>query len=350
MAKRAGTWNISGRMATMIVGLLFLGGLGLRLAYWFELRASDLRVLLFSESLDSYLYHRWAERIAGGDLMLGDELFTLSPMYSYLLAPIYKLGGSDMFAALLVQLLFGAVGILIMYAAGSLVFNRFVGILAAGFTAFYGQYLLTEGLILAVAFVPFLTAVFILWTAWALERGRPALLLVSGLIFGALFSLRPQYFPVVLFLPLFGLLLPFIWQRFIRRNEGQGRDWNRILLMLASGAVGAALMVAPFAARNLAATGKPVLLTISGGVNFYIGNNPSATGLLRTPQGITATQKGMFDGFAKAAGAEEYDENCSRYYFRKGLAYIAQEPAEWLGLMVKKAGFFLEQRRDPAEF
>jgi tetratricopeptide (TPR) repeat protein len=350
MAKRNRTWDISGRTAAVIVALLFLGGLALRLAYWFELRASDIRVLLFSESLDSFFYHSWAERIAGGDLMLGDKLFTLSPIYSYLLAPIYILSGSDMFAAILVQLLIGATGILLMYAAGSLLFNRFAGLLAACFTAFYGQYLLTEGLLLTEAFLPTLTAAFVLWTVWALKREQPILFVVSGLIFGLLFSLRPQYFPVVLFLPLFGLVLPFIRQRFIRKNEADSPDWKGILLIFASGAIGVALALAPFAIRNFAATGKPVLLTNSGGMNFYIGNNPEATGSMHAPRGITGSLTGLSEGFAKAAGADQYDEAVSRYWFRKGLEYIANEPSGWLGLMAKKAGLFWNNYEIPLNF
>ena len=61
------------------------------------------------------LYHRWAERIAGGDFLLGHGLFTLSPFYSYLLAPIYAVAGSSMFTAILVQLLLGTAAV---FAAG----------------------------------------------------------------------------------------------------------------------------------------------------------------------------------------------------------------------------------------
>jgi len=347
MEETKGIRDLSPRAAALITAGLFLAGLAVRLAYWFEFKASDISVLLSSETMDSFIYHTWAERIAGGDLMLGDGLFTLSPFYSYLLAPIYALLGGSMFTAILVQLLLGAAGVIVMYKAGSLVFNRLAGVLAAGFTAFYGQFLLTEGLLLSEAFLPFLTALFILWTARALKKKKPALFLVSGLLLGALFSIRPQYFLVVLLLPLCGLLAAAAADRRLRQGRQRLKETVWIIVF---GAAGAALAVAPLAVRNTAAAGKPALLTIAGGVNFYIGNGPEATGTWTLPRGFRRTQEGMFEDFARAAGGEEFDQSHSRFWFSRGLESIGDDTGRWFRLMAKKAALFWSNFEVPVNF
>ncbi len=350
--------GLSTRTVVFIVAVLFLVALAVRLAFWFELRNNDISVLLESETMDSFRYHSWAERIASGDFLLESEgLFTLSPFYSYLLAPIYFVFGSNMFTATLVQLILGAASVAAVYLAGSLAFNRTTGVLAAGLTTFYGQFVLIEGLLLSEAFLPVLTALFICSTAWALKKEKPGLFIVSGLLLGMLFSIRPQYFLVVLLLPLCGML-----------GAARAGKRKRMMKILAFGAVGAALAVAPLAIRNFAATGKPALLTTAGGVNFYIGNNKQATGTWMIPHGFRTTQSGMFEDFAKAAeaadaaestgaaeaagatGAVEYGGRHSRYWFFEGLEHIAADPARWTRLMVKKAALFWNNYELPVNF
>jgi 4-amino-4-deoxy-L-arabinose transferase-like glycosyltransferase len=345
MAENNGEWDLHPRRALGVALFLVFAGLVLRLLFWFQFRASDVSVLLLSESMDSFVYHGWACRIAGGDLALGDGLFTLSPFYSYLLAPIYVVAGCNMFAALFVQLLLGAAGVFFLYLAGSLIFSRLAGVAAAGMAAFYGQFVLTEGLLLSESFLPFLTAFFIWWTARALGKGRPALFLLSGFILGALFSIRPQYFLAVLLLPLFGL--GAAWLR--DRRDRSGRKRAAMIRILACGAAGAALAVAPLALRNLAVTGKPVLLTAAGGVNFYIGNGPEATGTWQVPEGFRATQAGMFEDFSRAANGASIDETSS-YWFHRTITTIADDTGRWARLMGRKAWVFWNDFEIPVNF
>lgn len=333
-------WNPSLRKALFIVAVLFVAALAVRLAFWSEFSASDWHVLLEKSDLDSFKYHAWAERIAvEGDLLLKDEgLFTLSPFYSYCLAAIYFLLGAEIFTAILVQLLLGAASVILMYLAGSLVFNRLTGIAAAAITAFYGQFVLIEGVLLSEAFLPFMTALFICWTAWSLKRGKPPLFIVSGLLLGALFLIRPQYFPVFLLLPAAALL----------GRDREKRKEN--IKIIACGVIGAALAAAPIAIRNVVVSGKPVVLTTTGGVNFYIGNYSGATGTWTIPKGFRTGQSAMFEDFATAAGAKEYDETVSRYWAAEALDDMADDPGAWIQLMVKKAALFWNNYEIPVNF
>ncbi len=342
--EQARAFDLSVRAAWLLVAFFCAASLAIRIAYWLELQASDIHVLLFSESLDSFIYHDWAQRIAAGDLLLGDKLFTLSPFYSYVLALVYLVTGPGMFAAILVQLLLGVAGVALMYAAGSALFNRLTGVLAAGLTAFYGYYLLVEGLLLSEAFLPVATAFFLFWTARAMKQSKLWHFALSGLLLGFLFSIRPQYFLVVILLPLFGLILAG------RRSRPDLPDRKTMARRLACGALGAALMVAPLAIRNFAATGEPVLLTSAGGVNFYIGNGPDATGTWLVPHGFRMTQAGMFEDFARAAGGTEFEAAHSAHWFKKGLEAIADDPLRWLRIMGRKAALFWNKFEVPVNF
>ena len=93
---------------------------------------------------------------------------------------------------------------------------------------------------------------------------------------------------------------------------------------------------------NLLAGGEAVLLATQGGVNFYIGNNPEATGAHATlpPIGPTWQRED-----ARALAEREMDRPLSAaeessFYYRKGLAFVRGSPGRWLSLMLKKTALF----------
>ena len=70
--------------------------------------------------------------------------------------------------------------------------------------------------------------------------------------------------------------------------HGKNRPRPKRLLALAWVVLGAALCIAPVTARNWFVTGEPVLITAHGGINFYIGNNPRASGTFTPAAGHAA--------------------------------------------------------------
>ena len=47
-------------------------------------------------AVDGAVYHDWARAIAAGDLV-GEGVFTMGPLYPYLMAGVYALAGPDLF-------------------------------------------------------------------------------------------------------------------------------------------------------------------------------------------------------------------------------------------------------------
>ena len=107
--------------------------------------------------------------------------------------------------------------------------------------------------------------------------------------------------------------------------------------------LGAALAVLPATLHNFAASRDLVLVT-PGGFTFFLGNNPEATGLETFPSGVSSDpllEESQSTRLAEAAvGRALKPSEASRYWFRKGLGFVAGQPFRWLGLMGRKFWMF----------
>jgi Flp pilus assembly protein TadD len=84
----------------------------------------------------------------------------------------------------------------------------------------------------------------------------------------------------------------------------------------------------------------PVFLSAHSGVNFWIGNNPFATGYPRFPPGLHAGQKAMLqDSISTAeqvAGRPLKRSEVSAYWSKKANIYIRENFGSWLKLVLLK--------------
>jgi 4-amino-4-deoxy-L-arabinose transferase-like glycosyltransferase len=140
------------------------------------------------------------------------------------------------------------------------------------------------------------------------------LALVAGALAGLSILTRPA---VLAFLPLAVLWL----------------GWRRAGLACAGLIVGTALVVAPWTARNVATYGRFVLVASEGGITFWTGNNPFATG-----EGDMAANPDIKRAnlALRAAHPGLSPEALEPIYYQEALAFIRQHPASWAGLMARK--------------
>ena len=82
------------------IGAIFALALTVRLVFFFVNRGSN--PLFYHPILDSLFHHEWAGRIIDGNFW-GDEVFFRAPLYPYVLALLYKVSGSSITLAVLVQ-------------------------------------------------------------------------------------------------------------------------------------------------------------------------------------------------------------------------------------------------------
>ena len=84
----------------------------------------------------------------------------------------------------------------------------------------------------------------------------------------------------------------------------------------------------------------PVFLSAHSGINFWIGNNPSANGFPHFPPGLRAGQAAMLQdsitGAEAVAGRPLQRSEVSNFWSAKAQSYIATYPGDWLRLLAIK--------------
>ena len=185
----------------------------------------------------------------------------------------------------------------------------------------------------------------------------PTALAVLGFWFVVWWILRRRHLPSPLGIFLLGLLigfiamgvatvlflLPLVVAAVFLRNESRSTLLRRFGLT-GSLAIGLALGIAPCWTHNYFIARDPVLLSAHSGVNFWIGNNPLATGYPRMPPGLHAGQEAMLQDSITVAQGESARElkrsEVSDYWSAKARAYIRENPGDWLKLIARKIDNF----------
>jgi tetratricopeptide (TPR) repeat protein len=309
----------------VLIIILFLA-LILRLTHWLDVRQDPFFANLI---MDSEEYDRWAEEIAGGN-WLGSEVFFQAPLYPYFLALIYSFFGRSLDAVYIIQILLSLLGIYALYRVGKTIAGEKVGLVAAALSALYGVYLFYDVQLLKESLAVTLVC-FLLWALVAArERRSLALWIWVGVICGFLSLLRENMLLIVPFLILLAILPREKFSAFVLRA---------LVFML-----GLMIVLVPVAFRNWKVGGNFLPTTFQGGVNFYIGNNPKATGsyqplspgkqvpVYERTEPIRLAEKEM------GKTLEPYE--VSNFWLRKSLDWAKKNPGDFLKLQAKKVQMF----------
>jgi len=274
--------------------------------------------------LDSKVYDTWATSIAGGAL-IGRQAFYFPPLYPYVMALLFKVGGHSLPAIYLMQSLLGLLNLALIHRIGMAIFNERVGLLAAAGAALYGPFAFFEMKILGVTIGLTLSLAALALLVGA-ERaslgGREAAARwhLAGLAIGLAAECVPG---TILVAPVYAAYLGF------------GR--MRAALLLLAGTILATL---PVMAHNLYVASDPLPLSGQGGITFYQGNNPTASGFYGQAPGFTGSPESQAveeqSRAEKETGRIMRRSEVSAHFLGKGLAYIASSPLAWLVLEGRK--------------
>jgi hypothetical protein len=321
---------------------VFLGVFVLRLFVLVRLTESQF---LLPNSGDMFFYNDWALRILRGNWTEHTAFYGL-PLYAYLLAGIYKICGYSPFVPGLLQAGCEGGTAVLLYKLGVLAFpgdsnqpvkkrqrganlhhGQLIGLAAAMGWAFFQP---AQGY--SVILMPTAWLVLVFWfVVWQIVKRGPVPPLWQLLLLGGLIGFTAMGIATILFLV--PLLLAALFLRWLAplsyRSTGA-------IMVLAGVFVGAS----PAWIHNYFVAHDSVFLSAHSGVNFWIGNNPVATGYPRFPPGLHAGQEAMLkDSIAsaeKAAGRPLKRSEVSSYWSQKAHDWIRRRPMDFLKLLGTK--------------
>jgi len=303
-------------------------------------RTAVFNILPYS---DSSYYFNWARDIAAGDILGGSRVFMKWPLYGFFLAGLFRVFGESIALVYALQFMLGALTGVLVYFIGSVMFNRAVGFIAALFYLSYGLFLYYEGALIYTALSLFLNCLLFLYFLYISRRPVRGGLFWAG-IFSGFCALAQAN--IILFAPLAAVWA--LWQR----RSSFGANLYAMLLFFA----GLSIVLGISAGRNYIVEKDAVLITGHLGVNFYLGNNPEATGLFYNPEYLAPDQESMFrDARIIAelkAGRRLKTSEVSNFWLNKSLAFIKSGPKAFTRLVLKKIIYLfvpLEPNHD-AEF
>jgi tetratricopeptide (TPR) repeat protein len=308
---------------------LFSAALLVRLIYLFEIQS-----LAFTHhlSLDAASYDRLGRAIAGGDWM-GSRIFYQAPLYPYFLALVYKAFGHHLNLVRLIQLILGAFNCVVVAWMARKLFDRKTAFWSGCLIAGYGILLFYEGTIGKDGISVLLTDLALLGLVWSLERRVWFGWLFSGAVLGGSILTRGN---LLLLVPLI-----ILWIVVVLRKEPSRRIVGAVGALLA----GIALFIFPVTLRNYLVGGDFVLTTAQAGQNFYIGNNPRASGFFENPKNIRlnpAYEEADFkaEALRRTGRKEMKPSEISSYWFREGLRFVGTHPDRALKLLLMKTAMF----------
>jgi Tfp pilus assembly protein PilF len=319
---------------TLLIGIVICALL-LRLLYLKQMTATPI---FHGLVVDAEKFDGLALKILGGDFT-HKEFIYLNPLYPFFLTLIYFIGGHSQLSVLCTQAVIDSLSCILLYYSASTLFNKAVGIIAAITYACYGLAIFYTGTILAPTLVIFLSLAFIA-SLLPGEKRKPYALFFSGILFGLVVAARPNVILFLFFLPL--------WFFTVLKNKlGISTSIRRLSLFL----VGFLAVLSLIAVRNYSIEKSFSPFSVQGGINFYIGNNPEATGTFMTPHGLSSSPieqvKTSIRYAEKQLGKTLTPFQASRYWLSKGLTFIKNNPLDAFSLYMIKCAFFWRKEELP---
>ncbi|MBN3039814.1 MAG: tetratricopeptide repeat protein [Candidatus Omnitrophica bacterium] len=308
----------------LIIVILAAAG---RISFFHDYRNTPAYPVL--EASDSQAYYYWSRDIESGKL-IPDKAFMKWPFYAYFLGFIFKFFGIDIAAVYLLQYILGIINCLLLFYIGKKLFNIHLGFIAALFYCFYALFLFFESLLVYTTLSIFFNLLFFLYLINISNKPLIRDFILPGLLLGLCTITQANVL-------LFGILA-VIWILIMADMAFKSRLCCFVVFIFFS-----LLVISSATLTNYIAEDDFVFIAGHLGINFYIGNNPQASGLFDDLKGIGQSQEGMFrDATIRARHYSQEDlktSGVSRYWLKRALIFIKNRPGKYLKLLAKKMNF-----------
>jgi tetratricopeptide (TPR) repeat protein len=319
------------RRHTLALVLIVLLAVGLRLAFWSSQSANN--PFFNHPTLDEQTHHELAQAVASGH-GVGPAPFFRAPLYYYLLGALYAIFGPNPAAARFLGCVLGTISVYLIARLGRALGGTAVGLLAGLIAAIYWPMIFFDNQLQTASLEVFLDVLMILLFIRGAQKGSWPLFLAAGIVWGLSAITRANILVIAPAL----LVALWLWPR--ARNQPAPRRLLCTVFLL----VGAALPILPVTLRNRIGGGEWVPIASSGGVNFYIGNNPRSDGRSAIVPEIGYFWSGRFEGTQHLpeaqAGHKLTHSEVSSFWFDRATKWIRSHPADWARLLVKKCRLF----------
>jgi len=317
----------------ILLAILILA-VAVRIVYLGQIATSPIYQVL---QIDSQWYAEYALRIAGGELTDGQPFYR-APLYPYFLAAICKVSGNDFGIVRIIQHLMGAAGCAIVFLIADKVFDRKTAVLSAIISIFYGPLIHFESRLMATSLGLAIFLLALLSLCYTSTKPSFPKWLGCGLLLGWSSLARPN------FLVLIPLVL--VWWLVTQKRT---RRVRKLLADSCAFGIGAIAGVMPATLHNVLYSGEWILIASQGGVQFYIGNNPSADGkTVQAPGEAEPVSSHFIDNIRRSSrrvaqeevGKQLSETEVSQYWFSRGLKFWRESPGSAAILMLKKVYYF----------
>lgn len=315
------------RYIKYILAGIFILSLFVRLIYFNQLETTPLFGFF---SMDSTYYDSVALKILKGNFLFKETIFSY-PMYPLFLSLVYLIFGHVLTVVGYCQIFFDSLTCILVYLISSKIFkDNLVGVLASFIYALYNISIFYTGFLLDVSLATFFYTLAFLLFLYAKNSAKPILWLCSGIVVGVSMLFKAN---IILFLPALAFYIFYI-------NRGNISKARKALMLLF---LGIFIIALPFIIRNYKIERTLTPFPAHGGLNFYIGNNPNATGVYVPLEKISDSPidqiKTSVTIAKKEMGKGATSRDVSKYWFSKAFRFIRGNPRAYLFLIAKK--FFL---------
>lgn len=245
----------------------------------------------------------------------------IPPIYPLLLAFTRVLGGTNSNIILqLIQIGVSCLVILFLYRfIIDLGGNPRQGLLAAFIGAVYPPFISYAVDISTTTLETF----FVILGIWMAVRAAKNHSLGSAILCGASLAMatltRPTWISILPLIPLWWLF--YLWKQWSR--------WLKASLVMGAAAI---LVLSPWIIYNYTIQGVFIVTSTNGGLNFWIGNNPKATGEYIFPTQI--------DESLVASSLKMSEVERDHFFYRQGWQFIQEHPAQFIKLAGRKLIYF----------
>jgi len=311
----------------LLVGSII--GLALVLRIWNVIAIGDGFYANFLS--DASTYRLWASKIIAGT-SYGGPAFPMGPLYPYFLALCLS-AAFNFYSVLFLQSVFGALVVVNIYIISNRLFGFKAGLVSAIMTSVYGPFIFYDGLLLSESLQLLLVSFALVLIITAdIKKANLLRFVIAGILIGLTALGRGT---ILIFPALIGLywLVGLIKTGLKKRRQ----DLKRLLAFF----LGIVCGILPAAIHNIS-NGEYVPISSNFGINFYVGNNPGASGTYDEPRGLNLSSDFTGRQIAeKESGRELSSSEVSKFWSGRAYEYIEENPLRFTGGILTKLWLYL---------